>query len=86
MTDNPAIMGPLNELIEQARHEGKWLWCRYQDLWFSPDKLEAANKNGQFRWGVVNWKLRDPNERLQEAEDRLDDARRERNRIAAEIK
>ena len=49
--DNPEIMGPLNELIAQARREGKWLWTPYQDLWFSPDKLAAANARGQLQIG-----------------------------------
>lgn len=65
---NPALMVPLNALIEQARAEKKWLWCYYQDLWFSPDELTAQNAEGRFRWGIVNWKLRDPVEMLQEAE------------------
>ncbi len=83
--DNPEIMGPLNELIAQARREGKWLWTSYQDIWFSPDKLEAENKRGSFRWGVVNWKLRDPQERLNEAADRAASALRECDSIRAEM-
>lgn len=76
----------LKALIEQARNEGKWLWCAYQDLWFSPDQLSAENANGKFVWGVVNWKLRDPKEQLIEAETRLERARKERDRIAKSIK
>jgi hypothetical protein len=75
----------LKELIEQARKEGKWLWCHYQDLWFSPDQLEAENAAGKFRWGPVNWKLRDPQERLSEAERRLASAAAERDQIAKSI-
>ena len=75
----------LQDLIDQARREGKWLWCHYQDLWFSPAQLEAENAKGNFRWGPVNWKLRDPIERLGEAERRVSKAIDERNRIAKEI-
>jgi len=58
----------LDELIGRARQEGKWLWCRYHGLWFSPDQLEAENAAGRFRWGPESWKLRDPKEYLTEAE------------------
>ena len=75
----------LQDLIDQARREGKWLWCHYQDLWFSPAQLEKENAEGRFRWGPVNWKLRDPIERLGEAERRVSEAMDERNRIAKEI-
>lgn len=54
----------LEQLIEQARTEGKYIFCYYQQLWFSPDELEQLNKQGQFRWGAVNFALRDPQERL----------------------
>jgi hypothetical protein len=41
----------LQPLISQARVQGKWLHCAYQNLWFSPDELEAENREGRFRWG-----------------------------------
>jgi len=75
----------LQDLIDQARREGKWLWCHYQNLWFSPSQLEAENAKGNFRWGPVNWKLRSPIERLAEAEQKAGEAIEERNRIAREI-
>ena len=58
--------GALDALIDQAEHEKKWLWSRYQDLWFSPSELRQKNNEGWFRWGAVNWELRDPAERLAE--------------------
>lgn len=75
----------LDELIEQARKEKKWLWCPYQDLWFSPDQLAAENAAGRFRWGPVNWKLRDQAERLAEANDAVKRANADRDRIAQSI-
>jgi len=75
----------LKDLIEQARREGKWLWCAYQDLWFSPDQLEMHNAAGRFNWAPVNWKLRDPNERLEEAKRRAEYAEAEVARIRREI-
>lgn len=75
----------LPELIEKARAEGKWLWCHYQDLWFSPDQLAAQNEAGKFRWGPVNWRLRDPQERIAEADARVAAAQAERDRIVQQI-
>lgn len=73
----------LHEMINQARAQSMWLWCRYQDLWFSPDELESAHRSGRFMWGAVNWTLRHPSERLEAAELRLKEAQAERDRIAA---
>lgn len=67
-------LAALRNLIQRARDERKALWCSYQDLWFSPDELEKANDEGRFCWGVVNWKLRDPNERAKESRAALDGA------------
>jgi len=50
----------LTMLIEQARNEGKWLHCAYQDLWFSPNELEKENANGRFRWRPENWEVCNP--------------------------
>ncbi len=71
----------LRPLIAQARAEGKWLHCSYQDLWFSPDELEAANRDGRFRWGAVNWTVRDPGEMVREKAEELRLA--ERNYLSA---
>lgn len=56
----------LQDLINDARSRGLWLRCSYQNLWFSPDELEKYNREGQFRWGIVNFTLRNPHERLDE--------------------
>ncbi len=55
--DVRALLVPM---VQQARREKKWLRCSYQNLWFSPNELEAHNKDGRFLWGPVNWELRDP--------------------------
>ena len=75
----------LQDLINQAREETKWLWCHYQDLWFSPDQLEEENRKGSFRWGPINWKLRDPSERVSEAKRRADRAAEELARVSREV-
>lgn len=57
----------MQELINKAEREGKWLHCYYQDLWFSPADLRKQQAAGSFRWGPVNWTLRDPAERVTQA-------------------
>lgn len=74
----------LRKLTAQARAEGKWLWCHYQDIWFSPDQLDEQNAVGKFIWGPVNWQLRDPKERLAEAKARVDRANEEYLKIRRE--
>jgi hypothetical protein len=61
----------LQPLIEKARKQNKWLHCGYQDLWFSPDELEAQNKKGKFLWGEVNWDLRNPQEHIEALQSRI---------------
>lgn len=68
MTETQTILAGLRPLFEQARREGKWFWCAYQDLWFSPDDLERQQAKGSFIWGAVNWQLRDPREKLAQEE------------------
>lgn len=58
------IIATLDPLFAQARREGLWFYGSYHDIWFSPDELRAHQANGQFVWGAVNWKLRDPRELL----------------------
>ena len=60
-------LASLNPLIAQAEREGKWLYCNYQGMWFSPKELRRANADGRFIWGAVNWCLRNPQEYLNEA-------------------
>ena len=79
------MMNELNALIDKAEAEGKWLWCAYQDLWFSPTNLREHNRHGKFRWAAQNWKLRDPQERIAEARQRATAAQIEADRIAAEV-
>lgn len=67
MSDKCSFLQPL---IEEARRRRLWLYCRYQNLWFSPAELEAENANGKFRWGPVNFELRDPLEYVAQAEKR----------------
>lgn len=67
MPDSPWIPWPdLNAMMERAINQNLWFHCCYQDLWFSPSELQAAWTEGRFRWGAVNWTLRNPSERRAE--------------------
>lgn len=78
------ILKGLEPLFAEAERTGKWFWCAYQDLWFSPAKLREAQREGRFRWGAVNWSLREPGERVAEAEKRAKAAADDVERIRAE--
>ena len=59
----------LEPLFKKAREEGLYFFINSMatgPLWFSPDELKACQKEGRFRWGAVNWTLRDPREHLDE--------------------
>lgn len=75
----------MRELIAQARAEKKWLWGGYHDIWFSPDQLEEQRRLGKFMWGPENWKLRDPTERIEEAQKRRDAAQSEVDRVIDQV-
>ena len=71
MDEKNAVLAGLVPMFAKARAEGLWFHCGYQDLWFSPDELDAANKEGRFIWGAVNWTLRDPRERLEQLKNAI---------------
>ena len=67
----------LSELIDQAEAEHKWLYYHYQNMWFSPQELRDANAEGRFRWRVVNWRLRDPQEKLKRLREHVKPSQKE---------
>lgn len=75
----------MRPLFEQARREGKWLYTSYQQLWFSPDQLEAEQRAGRFRWGACNWELRDPMEQVASAKAALEAAQARYNRVLLDV-
>jgi len=58
------VKAELEALCAQARAEKKWLFCSYQEIWFSPDELQEQNAKGKFLWGAKNWTLLDPYEKV----------------------
>ena len=69
----------LFDLIQEAREKHLWIWCHYQDLWFSPGEFEKQIKAGKFIWGRVNWELRDPAEHLKAIDGQVVGIARERH-------
>ena len=71
----------LTPLFDKAIAEGLWFYTDYQQLWFSPKALREHQMGGRFRWGAQNWKLRDPEEMIEEAYQQLDTAQQNLRRI-----
>ncbi len=70
-----AVIG-MPELFTQARRDGMWLYSAYQNLWFTPDELELEQAKGGFRWGPINWQLRLPEQYIEYATRKLNEAQR----------
>ncbi len=64
--EDQGIYEPLRWMFEKARRDGLWFFSSYQRMWFSPSELERHQRNGRFRWGPVNWVLKNPQERILE--------------------
>ena len=72
----------MEEMFAEARKTGKWFYCSYQSLWWSPDRLAAEQAAGRFRWSPDNFQLRDPQEYLAQARSRTQAAQAEERRVA----
>lgn len=59
-----AILEELKPLFIEARKNKLWFYCKYLNIWFSPDEAEKKHKEGKFIFSAVNWELRDPMKEL----------------------
>lgn len=82
-TARASILENLAPLFQKAEREGLWFYCSYQQLWFTPAELREQHKKGRFIWGPVNWQLRMPRERLEEAQRKADAAMAELHGVLA---
>lgn len=64
MSEITEIKKSLQPLFKKALSEDLWFNSVYQDMWFHPDELRKAQSEGRYIWGPENWKLRNPQERL----------------------
>lgn len=76
----------VEKLIREAEEKGLWLFCGYQDLWFSPAELRKAQSDGRFRWGPDNWRLRDPREMVTAAEYKVRAAQEHLEHVKARLR
>lgn len=76
-----AIDESLKPLFEEAEEKGLWFYSIYHGLWFSPSELKESQARGGFRWGAVNWKLRNPQEHLEQLKKKAADAKEEADEV-----
>jgi hypothetical protein len=61
------IINSLKFLFEKAEMEGLWFYNKQHEIWFSPKELrKEQDESDEFIWGVTRWRLRDPDELLEE--------------------
>ena len=66
-----SVVELMEPLLREAEARWLWLYCSYQDMWFSPRRLREQHAKGYFRFGPVNWELRDPKDLLASCEKDL---------------
>ncbi len=76
----------MQEMFEEADAHGVWFHCVYQNLWFSPDELAAHQRAGSMRWGIANFKLRDPMFRLEQLQNEVLAAQRLLEKFVARMR
>lgn len=79
----------LDAMFAEARAKGLWFYISsltVSEMWFSPDELEAEQKNGKFIWGAVNWRLRPPHEMIAEKAREVENARNSYDRAIARLR
>lgn len=79
------VVPGMESMFAEARTQGLWFFTNYQQLWFSPDELEQHQRAGTFRWGAVNWRLRPPQEYLEQLKREAGCARADYERGAARV-
>ena len=79
------IQAGMRPLFDKAEQQRLWFYSRYQDLWFSPEALKRHQAEGRFRWGAVNWELRDPRERVAKLREEAKQLLRTADAFEAEI-
>jgi hypothetical protein len=75
----------MEDLFERAEREGLWFYTNYQQMWFSPKELKKYQAEGRFRWGPLNWHLRNPREALDEAARQMAQAQQYYETLKAQI-
>ncbi|MFB3133792.1 MAG: hypothetical protein ACE10K_14840 [Rhodothermales bacterium] len=74
------------EMFEEADAHSVWFHAVYQNIWFTPDELAAHQRAGTFRWGIANFKLRDPRSRLEQLQNEVLAAQRLLEKFVARMR
>ena len=74
MSEADKINEGLKPMFKEAKEKGLWFYCSYQGMWYSPEDLKKKQAEGQFMWGAVNWRLRDPKEKVTQLENSVKSA------------
>ena len=67
MSQKEEILRGLAPLFAEAKEKGLWfqgMVFGHDEIKFSPKELREQHKKGKYVWGVVNWKLIDPQDIL----------------------
>lgn len=77
----------LDAMFAEARAKRLWFFHGGMSgpLWFSPDELEAKQKNKRFIWSAENWKLRDPAEYVASLDHKIASLQNERADVLGRI-
>lgn len=58
------VIRTVEDLIDVAEAQKLWIYCTYQDLWWTPAELRRDRAEGRFHWELTNFQQRDPQEVL----------------------
>jgi len=57
----------------------------YRGLWFFPSELRRENKSDRFLWGVSNWELKSPKDKLNKINTKIEGLKSERAKFKKKI-
>lgn len=73
----------MQELIEQAKKENKWLYYKPAKLWYEPldlqERYSEIKSFDEFSEDPTLWAIRDPHERIKEIDILIEGYKAERN-------
>lgn len=80
------ILKSLEPLFKKAESEGLWFNSNYQDMWYTPKELREKQSQGFYIWGIDNWTLRNPQDRIDILEMCIKDLETEKFHFIERIK
>lgn len=80
-----SVQDSMVDMFKEAEEKKLWFFSQYQQIWLSPDELRKYQENRRFRWGPVNWQLRDPQEYLDQLDKEIKHLQEKRELIREKI-